>query len=234
MNWILGIDTSSIDLGIGLFQDLDPVACYSRFIRNSHAEHIAQVVDMLLNVNGVEGKDITRIAVSVGPGSFTGLRIGIAFVKGFCFGRTAAVLPVSSLEVLAYTARNHNGRIISAIDARNDDVFFGIFESVNGSIRRLQDDKVTNSSEFRATLLKDDTIVTDKMGYTRSTVFDFLVDFPSVLPVERFHVQRGLFCAEIGAKAIDIKDNWKSGIEVVPNYLRASAAAQKHSKVNIG
>ncbi len=231
MCFILGIDTSSIDIGIGLFQDSEPIASYSRFIRNSHAEHIAQVVEMLLEINNVNSGDIKHIAVSVGPGSFTGLRIGISFVKGFCFKRDAVVLPVSSLEILSYAARNHSGRIISAIDARNDDVFFGSFEAKNGIIHRLTEDSIVNISDFKSFLCKDDIVVTDKMGFSRSVVFNSLNNLKNVLPVEQYHLQRGLFCSLIGAQSLNSPEKWKSEMEIIPNYLRSSSA-QKQLKAS--
>jgi tRNA threonylcarbamoyl adenosine modification protein YeaZ len=233
MSWILGIDTSSVDLGIGLYCDSAPIASYSRFIRNSHAEHISQVVEMLLNANNVTGKDIDRVAVSVGPGSFTGLRIGISFAKGFCFGRDSMILPVSSLEILAYTAHNHNGRIIAAIDARNNDIFYGVFDAQHGNISRVLDDTVGTLDDFKDLIRKDDIIVTDTMGYARSTVFSYLSDHAAVLSVEKFHVQRGLYCAAIGAHALFSPELWQQDTTtVVPNYLRSSAA-QKPSKVPV-
>jgi tRNA threonylcarbamoyladenosine biosynthesis protein TsaB len=231
MSWILGIDTSSVDLGIGLYCDTAPIASYSRFIRNSHAEHIAQIVEMLLSVNNVTGKDIDRVAVSVGPGSFTGLRIGISFAKGFCFGRNSYILPVSSLEILAHTAHNYNGRIVAVIDARNNDVFYGVFDSLNGNISRVLDDTVGTFDDFKGLISKDDIIVTDTMGYTRSTVFTYLKEYPHVLPVEQFHVQRGLFCAAVGAKVLNSPELWQQDTTtIVPNYLRSSSA-QKPLKV---
>jgi tRNA threonylcarbamoyladenosine biosynthesis protein TsaB len=233
MSWILGIDTSSVDLGIGLYCDSAPIASYSRFIRNSHAEHIAQIVEMLLNANNVTGKEIDRVAVSVGPGSFTGLRIGISFAKGFCFGRNSTVLPVSSLEILAYTAQNHNGRVIAVIDARNDDVFYGVFDALQGNISRVLDDTVATFDDFKKLIRKDDIIVTDTMGYARSTVFTYLKDYPNVLPVEQYHVQRGLCCAAIGAQVLESLDLWQQDTTmIVPNYLRSSSA-QKPSKVSV-
>lgn len=232
MCFILGIDTSSIDIGIGLFQDSEPIASYSRFIRNSHAEHISQVVEMLLEINNVNSKDIKHIAISVGPGSFTGLRIGISFVKGFCFKRDAVVLPVSSLEILAYAARNHCSRIISAIDARNDDVFFGSFEAKNGIIHRLTEDSIVNISDFRSFLCKDDIVVTDTMGFSRSVIFNSLDNLKNILPVEQYHLQRGLFCSLIGAQSLNSPEKWKSELEIVPNYLRSSSA-QKQLKVSV-
>lgn len=229
MSWILGIDTSSVDLGIGLYKDNQPVATYSRFIRNSHAEHIANVVDMLLNVNGVKSHDIGHVAVSTGPGSFTGLRIGIAFTKGFCFGRPALVLPVSSLEVLAYSASNHEGRIVTAIDARNDTVFYALFENKKGRIERISEDCSADVIEFKNILCQNDIIITDTMGYVKSSVFNFLNDYTRVFPVENYPVQRGLVCAQLGSDNFTNQTVWKNELDIVPNYLRSSSA-QKSTK----
>jgi tRNA threonylcarbamoyladenosine biosynthesis protein TsaB len=230
MSLILGIDTSSVDLGIGLYKDLEPLASYSRFIRNSHAEHITQIVDMFLNTNGVQSSEIDRIAISVGPGSFTGLRIGIAFVKGFCFLKDIAVIPVSSLEILSYTARTRDGRVIAAIDARNDTVFYSIFSVKSGKVTRISNDEAATVSDFKATITDSDIIVTDTMGFSRSTVFEFLASHPGHVSVEQYHLQRGLFCASIGADAFEITDIWKNATEIVPNYLRTSSA-QKPSEL---
>lgn len=221
MNWILGIDTSSVDLGIGLYHNGEEVASYSRFVRNSHAEHISSAVSLLLSANNVKSSAIHHIAVSVGPGSFTGLRIGLSFVKGLCFGRTAHILPVSSLEILAHSAVNYNGRIISAIDARNGDIFYAVFNADNGRISRLTEDKADTVENLLKALEKGDILITDTMGYARSTAFTSLPSHLVVLPVEKYRMQRGLYCASIGASNFDKKDLWTTDTTVIlPNYLR--------------
>jgi tRNA threonylcarbamoyladenosine biosynthesis protein TsaB len=221
MSWILGIDTSSVDLGIGLYHGNDAVASYSRFVRNSHAEHIAQVVSMMLSVNNVKPHDVKHIAVSVGPGSFTGLRIGLAFVKGFCFGRSTSILQVSSLEILAHAAQTHNGRVLSVIDARNGDVFFGVFQCAQGIITRIADDTATTITTFHDSIQPGDIIVTDTMGYAKSTAFTSLPSGVTIKPVEQFKMQRGIVCAGIGSKSQPDPSLWTSDTTIVlPNYLR--------------
>ncbi len=230
MSWILGIDTSSVDLGIGLYHGNDAVASYSRFVRNSHAEHIAQVVSMMLSVNNVKPHDVKHIAVSVGPGSFTGLRIGLAFVKGFCFGRSVSILQVSSLEILAYAAQTHNGRVLSTIDARNGDVFYGVFACKQGLMSRTGDDTVASLDTFKNNIQKDDIIVTDTMGYSKSTAFISLPSDVTVLPVEQYHMQRGAICAGIGSRKLHDTSLWTNDTTVVlPNYLREFTVTKKPS-----
>lgn len=226
MSWILGIDTSSIDMGIGLYNGITAVASYSRYVKNSHAEHITQITDMILSTNQVPPHEVCHVAVSTGPGSFTGLRIGIAFAKGFCIGRPAYICPVSSLLVLAHGARYHTGRVLAAIDGRNDEVFWASFSSDRGILSRISDDIVSSSGDFKGNIKDDDVIITDTMGYLRSTVFDFLEGRNDVFPVERFPIQRGFYCAHIGASLLENQNSWKDGLEILPDYLRLSAARQ--------
>jgi tRNA threonylcarbamoyladenosine biosynthesis protein TsaB len=225
MSWILGIDTSSTDLGIGLYHDAEPVASYSRYLKNSHAEHIEQAVTLMLQGNKVPPGAVTHIAITVGPGSFTGLRIGLAFVKGFCAnGGAVGVLPVSSLCVLAHggipRAMAH-GSIVAAIDARRDEVFWARFSCSGTGIVRETPDAMSPVRNFMGSVRNDDILVTDTMGYAGSTVFQVLADRKDVLPVERFPLQRGLCCARIGAMNQADPAAWKKAMEVLPEYLRS-------------
>ena len=223
MNWILGIDTSSTDLGIGLYRDTEPVASYSRFLKNSHAEHIEQAVTLMLQSNKVPAAAVTHIVIAIGPGSFTGLRIGLAFVKGFCAnGSAARVLPVSSLQILVHGALTRSSATaIAAIDARRDEVFWARFSLDSTGIVRNTPDALCPSNIFMDSLGSGDTVITDTMGYTKSTVFNALAGRKDVLPVERFPVQRGLHCAGLGAAHLTDKAAWKDALEVLPEYLRS-------------
>ncbi|NLE01930.1 MAG: tRNA (adenosine(37)-N6)-threonylcarbamoyltransferase complex dimerization subunit type 1 TsaB [Fibrobacter sp.] len=228
MRYVLGIDTSSIDMGVSLFKDDTPVASYSRFIKNSHAEHIHHAVDLLLRANNISPAEINNIAVTTGPGSFTGLRIGIAFAKGFAIGReTLRLLPVSSLEILAYAAHRSTRRIISAIDARNDEVFWASFKFTNRRIVRLTEDTVCGAEQFRAIIDDEDIVITDTMGFTKSVIFNFLSYHPRTFPVETYSLHRGYYCGLTGAMALDNQSVWKQCTEILPQYLRESSAKQR-------
>jgi tRNA threonylcarbamoyladenosine biosynthesis protein TsaB len=221
MNWVLGIDTSSTDLGIGLFRDAQPVASYARFLKNSHAEHIAQAVTAVLEGNGVGGDDITHIAIDVGPGSFTGLRIGLAFVKGFCCNTGIKVLPLSSLRVLAHAVFPGKGNVTAAIDARRDEVFWARFTLNDNSLERETGDVLSRAEEFKDRLQPGEPVVTDTMGYAASTVFHCLAGRPEVYPVERCPLQRGLVCAALGAARLNDERSWENASDVLPKYLRS-------------
>lgn len=221
---ILGIDTSSIDMGLGLYNNGAPVTAYSRYVMNSHAEYIAQAVSHLLTANDIQPSDIKHIAVTTGPGSFTGLRIGVAFTKGFSICDDILICPVSSLQVLAHAARHYSGPVIAAIDARNGDVFWATFTFTRGVIKRITDDRCSPSDEFYGALNDETTVVYDTMGYAKSTVFKELKDRPDVFNIEHFPLQRGLFCAAIGAASISDTSCWVHHTDLHPQYLRSSAA----------
>jgi tRNA threonylcarbamoyladenosine biosynthesis protein TsaB len=221
MNWILGIDTSSTDLSVGLFRCNEPVASFSRHLRNSHAEHISQAVSFLLHSCGAGPAEITHVALAAGPGSFTGLRIGFAFVKGFCLADTVKVLPVSSLFVLAHCALGRTDSAVAAIDARRGEVFWARFSIHGTHIKRETENSAGPADMFRESLSPDDTIVIDTLGYSQSTAFDFLSGRPGVLSALHCPVQRGLCCAAAGAAASGCSAAWKTAGEALPEYLRS-------------
>lgn len=105
---------------------------YSRFIlaQNTHSAHILQLCEQVIQQAGIEWSQLNAIASSCGPGSFTGLRIGIGLTQGIAFAHDLPVIQVSSLMLLAQGAYYKFGatRVISAIDARMGEVYWGAFE----------------------------------------------------------------------------------------------------------
>ncbi len=242
---ILGIDTSSTDLSVSLCIDGVVLSSVDRYVKNAHAEHIAQTVDTALNLGGVDVNDVTHIAVSIGPGSFTGLRIGLSFVKGFCMFTERAVLPLSSLLVLAHAVGCRGGcqsqRIFTALDARQGRVHWGGFtynrdndDRSQPCIRRLTKDRLSPSDELLGELSQNDLLVTDAMGYRQSAVFDAFAGAAQIVDAQKSSLRRGLSCASIAFDNIVNGDNrdkeefrWQSASQIVPNYLQASAAEEK-------
>ncbi|MDR0330651.1 MAG: tRNA (adenosine(37)-N6)-threonylcarbamoyltransferase complex dimerization subunit type 1 TsaB [Chitinispirillales bacterium] len=233
---ILGIDTSSTDLSVCLSADGFPLSIINRYVKNSHAEHITQAVTMAISFGGLRACDVTHVAVSVGPGSFTGLRIGLSFIKGFCMMAERKAIPISSLMVLAHAACGHlpnkRGRIFTALDARQGRVHWGGFicnDGVNTGISRLTNDRLSLPEELLGELLPDDILVTDTMGYSRSTVFQMFEGKTGIIRAEKSSLSRALSCASIAFDNIGNEPLWLSASQIVPNYLQASAAEEKRA-----
>ena len=227
MSYFLGIDTSSAELGVGLADEGRIIAGVSRYVRNSHAEHISRSVEFLLSSSGVEPSQVDFSAIAVGPGSFTGLRIGISFLKGFCFGRPVSVLPLSSLETLAMSWHDRERPIIAAFDARNGKIFWARFIPAGTTLARASDDVLTGADELKKRLDEHDIVLIDTLGNAKSSVFDFLKSKPNVYAVEQYPVLRGLACARIGMLEAKSSGRWTTCSKIVPRYLTVTAMEKR-------
>lgn len=126
---ILGIDTSSDICSVALVDDQTVLKELSLHDQKTHSENLMPLVAQLLDETNLELEDLDLIACSKGPGSFTGIRIGIASVKAMAEVYHIPVVGVTSLETLAYNIIDYQGIICSLIDARNNNVYCGIFGS---------------------------------------------------------------------------------------------------------
>lgn len=230
MSWTLGIDTSSTELSIGLYKDNQPFTSLARYSRNSHAEHITKAITYMLESSNILAKDIARLGIATGPGSFTGLRIGIAFMKGFSLTRSIKVLPISSLESIAHSFNCNNATLVTAMDARQNRVFCARFKKENGILSRLSEDTLLSKDDFSQLYEKDDIVLTDTLGYQKSTVFDVVSDFENHYSTTNQALQRGLTCAGMAALASDDNKNWASSLDVLPNYMQPSYAEMQRKK----
>lgn len=145
---ILGIDSSAITAGCALYEDGKIVAEQFLNTRHTHSETLLPMVKSMLDGAKITLSEVDRIAVTTGPGSFTGLRIGISCVKGMCFGADLPCVPVSTLEAIAYNFVQIDGIICACMDARCKQVYNALFKSENGVITRLCDDRAVTLSEL--------------------------------------------------------------------------------------
>lgn len=222
MSWTLGIDTSSTNLSLGLLHNGVPHLSFSRFVKNSHSEHITDVVKSFFSLAGITAEDISKCAVVTGPGSFTGLRIGISFMKGlFASGKTE-VFPLSSLENMAMAYPMSEGVINVLIDARQDNLFFAQFKKEDGSITRIKEDAKITVTEFYEQLESDQFTLYDPAGNLRSTAFDNLNDKNSC-SLEKLTLSTGISAAQ---RALEYEESelWSEAVNIFPNYMQESYA----------
>lgn len=143
---ILGIDTSGKMASVSLMQDDVLLAENSVYTTLTHSQIIMPMCKKLLESVGKTLQDVSRIAVSCGPGSYTGLRIGISGVKAMCFALNIGCNGISTLESLAYNVFGFDGAICSIMKARLDLVYCGLFQSDMKSITRYSDDCILEKS----------------------------------------------------------------------------------------
>lgn len=136
----LALDTTAKTAAVALY-DGRLLCDFSVNNTKTHSENLIYMINSALECIGKKPSDIERIAISAGPGSFTGVRIGVAAVKGLAFGKNIPIAPVSTLEALAENVRDTDHLICAAMDARRDQTYYAVFVAENGKIRRLCEDR---------------------------------------------------------------------------------------------
>ncbi|MHC5308763.1 tRNA (adenosine(37)-N6)-threonylcarbamoyltransferase complex dimerization subunit type 1 TsaB [Myroides sp. LJL116] len=136
---ILNIETSTKNCSVSLSQNGVLVQIKEIAEENfSHAEKLHVFIEELLQNNQMNFKDLSAVAVSQGPGSYTGLRIGVSSVKGLCYALSIPMIALDTLEILARQVDSPNAWIVSLIDARRMEVFSAIFDSNYTTLREIQ------------------------------------------------------------------------------------------------
>ncbi len=154
---ILSFDTSSKTAYAALAEAVDgkvkKIADYS-YLAPSHTVALTRMTDSILTLAGWKLDDIDFYAVSTGPGSFTGVRIGVSLVKGFALPDGKPCVGVSSLEALAYGCTGISGIIVPMIDARRATCYTAVFSSDGqGNITRLEPDAQLEAEEYASKIV---------------------------------------------------------------------------------
>ena len=139
MALILSIETATTNCSISLSKDDKILALKEDNDKNySHAERLHIYIDAVLNEANINPKDLDAIAVSKGPGSYTGLRIGVSAAKGLCFALNKPLISIPTLAALAHQVKTDDGIIITMLDARRMEVYSAIFDANYYQIRETK------------------------------------------------------------------------------------------------
>lgn len=150
----LGIDSASISCSAAVYNS-ETGEITEEFVNNglTHSQTLMPMIESVLTKSEIKAKDIDLIAITKGPGSFTGLRIGMATAKGISAPFDIPCVTVSTLEAIAETAgKNFNGILCAVMDARCNQVYNAIFEAENGELKRLCDDRAISITDLEKDL----------------------------------------------------------------------------------
>jgi len=134
--YILGIDTSTKFLCVVIAKDGRVLSHYKRIHERAHGQLLISVIDKLLKKNALAVYDLDCLAVDTGPGSFTGIRIGLATVKGLSMVLKIPVIDIPSLDLLAFSLRDKYDLICPVIDAKRGYVYSALYQATAGSFKR--------------------------------------------------------------------------------------------------
>ena len=164
---ILCLETSTTNCSVAIAVDGEIIALQEdNNNKYSHAEKLHSFIDQVLAESGTLKSSLQAIAVSKGPGSYTGLRIGVSAAKGLCFAIDVPLIAIPTLEALAHQAEVENGCIIPMLDARRLEVYAAVFSSDNNQIRETKAEILDENSY-------DDYLKTNKVCFIGDGVQKF-------------------------------------------------------------
>lgn len=154
---LLSMDSSAVIASVAL-TDGDEII-KSEFV-NSGLTHSETLLPMIARVmDGYKYSELDGIAITAGPGSFTGVRIGVATVKGLAFNDDIPCYSVSTLEAIAYNFVDENAVVCAVMDARRMQFYNALFRVQNGKVERLCDDRAISIEDLRSNLKQYDKVI---------------------------------------------------------------------------
>jgi tRNA threonylcarbamoyladenosine biosynthesis protein TsaB len=228
---VLGIDTATSCGSVGLIDDGEILSDYLLNVPVTHSERLLGAIEFVLRETRCPIGNVEGWAISIGPGSFTGLRIGVSTVKGLAFATGKPVAGVSTLDVLASQTTPTSHLICPILDARKKEVYTAFYRyEEDGSLRRQSNYQAIRPED----LVKKITEQTIFLGDGVKTYRDFLLkSLPSlaIFPLAPLHVSRGSMVAKLGSEHFQ-KGECLDISTFVPTYLRPSEAEMKWQELH--
>lgn len=218
---ILAVDTSAVCASVGITENGKILSESSINTGLTHSRTLMPMIDSTLKNGEIDLDSIDYLACSVGPGSFTGIRIGVAAIKGLADGLKKKCIPVSTLEALAYNLQGRCCTAVSVMDARCNQVYCGIFLVDGEEITRLTEDMALKIEELEKMLPDYENVVFvgdgarlchEKLGY-------------EIAPAGQLY-QRGSSVAFAAEKSFS-EEKTVTAAELMPAYLRLPQAERE-------
>lgn len=224
---VLAFDSTARSASVAVLEDDGLLALYNVDNGLTHSELLLPMAENALSSLKLSPADIELFAVSVGPGSFTGVRIGAALVKGLAFGREVPCIGVSTLEALAENMFGTVGTVVAVMDARRAQVYTATFKSDGHDIERLTEDRAISLKELCSELAAVDGpiyLVGDGYEVTRRALRDAGITVEVTPPL-----LRNQSAYSIGRVAVNLFHAGKVGTdrELSPTYLRMPQAERE-------
>lgn len=223
---ILALDSTENTAAVAITENETLIASTVINAGRSHSELLLPAIEHIMNASRLSYSDIDLFACSSGPGSFTGVRIGVATVKGLAFGRDTVCVGVSATEALAYNYVNIDGIICPSMDARRSQLYNALFRSENGVITRLTDDRSIASSDLAAELLNYNEPIY-LCGGGEHIIRETAMGNPNLRPTPEILKRQNAYSVALCAyrSTASLKDMSElNDRTVAPSYLRPSQA----------
>ena len=224
---ILAFETSAKAASVALLEDTKLLGESYQNTGLTHSQTLMVMAEDMLKQCGKTVDDVTAVAVAEGPGSFTGVRIGVAAAKGFAWGKNIPCYGVSTLEAMAESLGIYQGYVCPVMDARRSQVYNALFYVNCGVVERVKEDRaiaLSDLAEELKTLEGPIFLMGDGSNLTHRTLSGEIPDL--VLPPEHRMHQRAVGVAILAQRQAEAGETG-DGAALQPNYLRLSQAERE-------
>jgi len=220
---ILAIDTATWNCGVALVRDGAVLAEQAERTTSNHAGTLPRLVDETFAAAGERLERGDVVAVTIGPGSFTGLRIALSFAKGLAFAGGFRLIGVPTLDALAVAAPAVDGRLCAALDARKQEIYAALYERMDGRLYRVGTPVAAAAERVAHALAGPCTFVGDAVE-SYGDVFRRVLGAAATLLPSDAHPPRAAAVARLAAARLRGDGASDDLVSLAPDYLRPPEA----------
>lgn len=227
---ILGIDTSTMAASVAVIEDNQLVCEYTINTKKTHSQKLMPMIENMLKESDLNINDIDLIGICVGPGSFTGLRIGMATAKAIAHVNNIPIVGVTSLEMLAANMNLCDKKICSILDAQRNQVYTAKFEYIGNRLVQINDTDVLEIDKLinEISSSEDDYILIGEAVYKYEKK---LKDIENIsIPSPSHNVTKASSLCSIALEKYNQGENIESCYTINPMYIRKSQAEVQYDE----
>ncbi len=226
---VLGVDTSTMTAGVGIVDENEVLVDLKFDVRVTYSEILMPTIDLALKTVGLKIGDLDGFAICIGPGSFTGLRIGLSTMKGLCFASGKPLVSVPSLDALASLSLYCRFQVAPLLDAKKDQVYAAIYDTSEGELKRKSEYLVVDIEDLVKKISKKTLLVGPGARLYQRELIDLLGEKACFAPGEQ-STPSGASVARIGLNKLT-GGQTENITDLEPLYIRMSEAELKFKNV---
>jgi len=226
---VLGVDTSTMTAGIGIVEEDEILVGVKFSVKITYSEILLSCIDQALKNVSLKIDDIDGLAISIGPGSFTGLRIGLSTLKGLSFATGKPLVSILSLDALAYLSLYCQYPVVTMLDAKKNQVYAAIYETNDGELKRQSDYLVIDVEDLVKRISQKTLFVGPGAKLYQKRLIELLGD-KAYFSLAEQSLPSGATVALLGSRKL-ILGQFEDIVNLEPFYLRKSEAELKFRNV---